>query len=83
VYNTLLYNQSYPSNTGAGSPDLVYNVWRNPGDIARYPYYPERASRGSLKQNGNSMFIEDASFIRLTSVRVSYVLPSTWQAGFM
>ncbi|MES2371068.1 MAG: TonB-dependent receptor [Bacteroidota bacterium] len=78
VYNTLLYNQSYPSNTGAGSPDLVYNAWRQPGDIARYPYYPERASRGSLKQNGNSMFIEDASFIRLTSARISYVLPSAW-----
>ncbi|MEO8173305.1 MAG: SusC/RagA family TonB-linked outer membrane protein [Sediminibacterium sp.] len=75
VYNTLLYNQSYPSNTGAGSPDLVHNVWRKQGDIARYPYYPERANRGSLKQNGNSMFIEDASFLRLSSVRLSYAIP--------
>ncbi len=74
IYNTLLYNQSYPSNTGAGSPDMVYNVWRKPGDIKKYPYYPTRASRGSLKKDGNSLYIEDASFVRLSSARLSYNL---------
>jgi hypothetical protein len=74
VYNTLKYNHNYPSNTGAGSPDMVYNSWRQQGDIAKYPYYPDRTARGSLKTNGNSLYIEDASFIRLSSARLSYSL---------
>ena len=74
IYNTLKYNHNYPSNTGAGSPDMVYNSWRQQGDIAKYPYYPERTNRGSLKTNGNSLYIEDGSFIRLSSARLAYSL---------
>ncbi|MBO9617650.1 MAG: SusC/RagA family TonB-linked outer membrane protein [Niabella sp.] len=74
VYNALLFNQSYPSNTGAGSPEMVYNVWRKPGDIAKYPYYPEAKNRGNQKTDANSLFIEDGSFIRLSSLRLSYLL---------
>jgi len=72
VYNSLLQRQNYPSNTGAGSPDMVYNSWRKPGDIAKYPYYIERNNRGNMKTNQNSIYIEDASFIRLASARLSY-----------
>jgi len=74
VYNTLLYNANNPSNTGAGNPELVYNVWRKQGDIARYPYYPAKDDRGSLRKDGNSVYIEDGSFIRLSSVKFSYSL---------
>ncbi|ANH82230.1 SusC/RagA family TonB-linked outer membrane protein [Niabella ginsenosidivorans] len=73
VYNALLYAQSYPSNTGAGSPEMTYNVWRQPGDIAKYPYYPEYKNRGNEKKDANSLFIEDGSFIRLSSLRLSYM----------
>ncbi|MDF2516968.1 MAG: SusC/RagA family TonB-linked outer membrane protein [Sphingobacterium sp.] len=73
VYNALLQRQNYPSNTGAGSPDMVYNVWRKPGDEAKYPYYPERNNRGNMKTNQNSLYIEDASFIRLASARLAYI----------
>lgn len=84
VYNSLLFNQSYPSNTGAGSPEMVYNVWRKPGDIAKYPYYPEAKNRGNQKTDGNSLFIEDGSFIRLSSMRLSYTfLPNAVQKIFM
>lgn len=77
AYNALLAAQSYPSNTGAGSPEMVYNVWRKQGDIAKYPYYPEFKNRGNEKKDANSIFIEDASFIRLSSLRLSYMfLPS-------
>ena len=72
VYNALLQRQNYPSNTGAGSPDMVYNVWRKPGDEAKYPYYIERNNRGNMKTNQNSLYIEDASFIRLASARLAY-----------
>ena len=75
VYNTLQYNANYPSATGAGSPMVVYNSWRRQGDEAILPYYVNRASRGSLKQHGNSLYIEDASFIRLSSMRLTYSVP--------
>jgi TonB-linked SusC/RagA family outer membrane protein len=84
IYNTLLYNANNPSNTGAGNPELVYNVWRKQGDIAKYPFYPAKDDRGSLRANGNSLYIEDGSFIRLSSVKLSWVLsraPSMRQNG--
>jgi len=72
VYNALLQRQNYPTNTGAGSPDMVYNVWRKPGDVAKYPYYMEKNNRGNMKTNQNSLYIEDGSFVRLASARLSY-----------
>lgn len=78
IYNTLQYNANYPSNTGAGSPQVVKNSWRRPGDIATMPYYPQRNSRGSLKQHGNSLYLEDRSFIRLSSIRLTYTLKPSW-----
>lgn len=78
VYNTLLQSQNNPSNTGAGSPDMVYNSWRKQGDIAKYPYYIEKNNRGNLKTNQNSIYIEDASFFRLSSARLSYQIDEKW-----
>lgn len=78
VYNSLLEKQNYPSNTGAGSPDMVYNSWRKPGDIAKYPYYIEKDNRGNKKTNQNSLYIEDGSFIRLSSARLAYTLNPDW-----
>ncbi len=78
VYNSLLQTQNKPSNTGAGSPDMVYNSWRKPGDIAKYPYYIEKDNRGNLKTDQNSLYIEDASFIRLSSARLAYRLNPEW-----
>ncbi|SFG81346.1 SusC/RagA family TonB-linked outer membrane protein [Pedobacter insulae] len=74
IYNTLQYNANYPSATGPGHPDVLYNSWQNQGDIAKYPYYATRNSRGSLKQHGNSAYLEDATFIRLASTRLAYGL---------
>ncbi|WP_316767772.1 TonB-dependent receptor [Pedobacter frigiditerrae] len=76
IYNTLLYNANNPSNTGPGNPDVLYNSWQKQGDIAKYPYYPNRPSRGNLKQHGNSAYLEDATFIRLSSIRLAYSLDS-------
>jgi len=72
VYNTLQYNANNPSATGPGNPDVLYNSWQKPGDIAKYPYYPNAKSRGNIKQHGNSIYLEDASFIRLASMRFAY-----------
>lgn len=78
VYNTLQYNANYPSNTGPGTPQVVANSWKKPGDIATMPYYPQRTNRGSLKPGGNSLYLEDRSFIRLSSIRLTYTLKPTW-----
>lgn len=78
VYNSLLEKQNYPSNTGAGSPDMVYNSWRKPGDVAKYPYYIEKDNRGNRKTNQNSLYVEDGSFIRLSSARFAYTLNPEW-----
>jgi len=76
VYNSLLQSANNPSATGPGNPDILYNSWQKLGDIAKYPYYPERTNRGNQKINGNSLYLEDASFIRLASVRLNYNLDS-------
>ncbi|MXV14981.1 SusC/RagA family TonB-linked outer membrane protein [Pedobacter sp. HMF7056] len=75
VYNQLQYVANNQSNTGAGSPDVVYNSWLKQGDIAKYPYYPTKDARGSVKNNGNSIYLENSSFIRLQSMRFTYSLP--------
>jgi TonB-linked SusC/RagA family outer membrane protein len=72
IYNTLLYNANNPTQTGPGNPDVLYNSWQKQGDIAKYPYYPNRPSRGNLKANGNSAYLESRSFIRLASTRLAY-----------
>lgn len=78
VYNAHKERQNNTSNTGAGGPDLVYNTWKQPGDIAKYPAYGEKENRGNRKANQNSLYIEDASFIRLSSARLSYTLEPNW-----
>ncbi|WP_276483349.1 SusC/RagA family TonB-linked outer membrane protein [Paraflavitalea pollutisoli] len=78
IYNTLQYNANYPSNTGPGSPMVLANSWRKPGDIATLPYYPQRQNRGNLKTNGNSIYLEDRSFVRLSNIRLTYTLKPTW-----
>ncbi|WP_353138164.1 TonB-dependent receptor [Pseudopedobacter sp.] len=78
VYNSHKERQNNTSNTGAGGPDLVYNSWKKPGDIAKYPAYLEKEKRGNRKASQNSLYIEDASFIRLSSARLSYTLEPNW-----
>ncbi|MCX2450301.1 TonB-dependent receptor [Pedobacter sp. PLR] len=73
VYNSLkqgLTNNS--SSNGPALPEAIYGAWTKQGDIATYPYFPDKDTRGSQKANGNSMFLENASFIRLSSARFTY-----------
>lgn len=78
VYNAHKERQNNTSQTGPGGPDLVYNSWKQPGDIAKYPAYLQKDVRGNRKANQNSLYIEDASFIRLSSARLSYTLKPEW-----
>jgi TonB-linked SusC/RagA family outer membrane protein len=78
IYNGHKERQNNTSNTGAGGPDLVHNSWIQLGDIAKYPSYREKEKRGNRKAGQNSLYIEDASFIRLSSARLSYTLEPDW-----
>jgi TonB-linked SusC/RagA family outer membrane protein len=78
VYNTFKQNLTNNSSTnGPALPEAIYGAWNWPGDVAKYPYFPDKDNRGSQRGSGNSIFIEDASFIRLSSVRVNYRFKSS------
>jgi TonB-linked SusC/RagA family outer membrane protein len=73
VYNSFKYNlTNNSSSNGPALPEAIYGAWALQGDIATYPYFPRKNDRGSQRPNGNSYFLEDASFIRLSSARLSY-----------
>ncbi|MFL5738796.1 MAG: SusC/RagA family TonB-linked outer membrane protein [Flavisolibacter sp.] len=78
VYNSFkqgLTNNS--SSNGPALPEAIYGAWVRQGqEGATYPYFPDKDTRGSQRGSGNSFFLEDASFIRLTSARLAYRFPT-------
>jgi TonB-dependent starch-binding outer membrane protein SusC len=86
VYNTFKQNlTNNSSSNGPALPEAIYGAWVRQGQsYATYPYFPDKDQRGSQRANGNSYFIEDASFFRLSSVRLSYQLkPAIVKKAFM
>jgi len=87
VYNSFkegLTNNS--SSNGPALPEAIYGAWAAQGDIATWPYFPDVRgdTRNSRRLGGNSYFIEDASFIRLSSAKLSYRLkPGMAKKAFM
>lgn len=86
VYNSFkqgLTNNS--SSNGPALPEAIYGAWVRQGqEDALYPYFPDKDTRGSQRGSGNSFFLEDASFIRLSSVRLSYRFkPAIAKKAFM
>ena len=74
VYNSFKYNLTNNSSTnGPALPEAIYGAWVRQGqEGATYPYFPDKDQRGSQRGGGNSYFLEDASFFRLSSVRFTY-----------
>lgn len=74
VYNSFkqgLTNNS--SSNGPALPEAIYGAWVRQGqEGAKFPYFPDKDTRGSQRGSGNSYFLEDASFVRLTSAKLSY-----------
>ncbi|MDB5229478.1 MAG: TonB-dependent receptor plug [Chitinophagaceae bacterium] len=86
VYNSFkqgLTNNS--SSNGPALPEAIYGAWVAQGqEGAVFPYFPDKDTRGSQRGSGNSYFLEDASFFRLTSVRLSYRFkPSVAKKAFL
>jgi len=87
IYNSFkegLTNNS--SSNGPALPEAIYGAWKAQGDIATWPYFPDVRgdTRNSRRLGGNSYFIEDASFIRLSSAKLTYRLkPGVAKKAFM
>ncbi len=79
VYNQFKQNLTNFANNGNPSlPEAIYGAWTKQGDVSTYPYYPDKNTRGSQRGGGNSYFLEDASFIRLSNARFTYSLDSKY-----
>lgn len=75
IYNNVRNQQN--ENRSTYTPpiwDAVLYAWRKQGDVTVYPYFNRRDDRGSISTGYNSLYIEDGSFIRLSSVRLNYNL---------
>lgn len=86
VYNSFKYNlTNNSSSNGPALPEAIYGAWVRQGqENATYPYFPDKDQRGAQRPGGNSYFLEDASFFRLSSVRFTYRLkPALAKKAFM
>jgi len=51
------------------------DMWRNPGDVARYPYAYDYTRFGSIQpfRADQTLWAEDGSYLKLNSVTLSYL----------
>jgi len=74
IYNSARANLNRNVTTNVTpDPDYIKGAWWHPGDVTIYPI----ASNNSLgnARDLSSLYLEDASFIRLRNAKLSYNLP--------
>lgn len=77
VYNRVANKQNEFSSTYTPPIwDAALYSWHAQGDISKYPYFPRKDTRGNMSTGYNSLYVEDGSFLRLSSVRLAYTLGS-------
>lgn len=54
-------------------PEYINNAWWHPGDVTKWPI-AKNNGMGNAREL-SSLYLEDASFIRLRNVRLTYTLP--------
>lgn len=75
IYNAIRNGQNTASSTYTPPIwDAVLTSWKQQGDISKYPLFKRKDDRGSISNGYNSLYVEDGSFIRLSSVRLNYNL---------
>ena len=74
IYNYAEHNRNQFKYMGTTpSPEVIYNLWLQPGDEAIYPRpFNDEFNNARI---ANSFYLEDASFVRLQNIRLSYHLP--------
>jgi len=72
LYNAMNYNMNILSTTNnTPTPDYIHQSWWHQGDVSVYPKAQLNSGLGN-STNISSLYIEDASFIRLRNVRLTY-----------
>lgn len=73
IYNYAAQDRNAFRFTGnTPDPEVINNLWVKQGDVARYPRpFNDDFDNAKLGQ-GNSMYIEDASYLRLRNIRLNY-----------
>jgi TonB-linked SusC/RagA family outer membrane protein len=74
IYNQFraVLNRNTVTNV-TNDPEYIDNFWRRPGDVTIWPV--ARNNGMNNQQELSSLYLEDASFIRLRNVRFTYSLP--------
>jgi TonB-dependent starch-binding outer membrane protein SusC len=76
VYNERARNNAQFSSTNVTPfPNVIRDLWKYPGQITTQ-YRHGSGGPDNVRQNG-SYFLEDGSFIRLQTVRLSYDIPTS------
>ncbi len=77
IYNSAEHTRNmFQYNSTTPSPDVIYNIWTKLGDQALYPR-PYNDEYNNARY-ANSFYVEDADYIRLSNIRLSYDLPERW-----
>jgi TonB-linked SusC/RagA family outer membrane protein len=75
VYNSTANGQNANSSTySPPTVDAIYHSWLKQGDIAKYPYFPNKDTYGDVSNGQNSLYLEDGSFVRLSNVKLTYTV---------
>ncbi len=70
--NDRFFEESNGLYTGYNqSKRLLYDRWKKPGDVTDIP-------RWGVTPQMDSRFLEDASFLRLKNLMISYTFPQSW-----
>lgn len=74
IYNENRRNiASFSNSNTTPDPHFIYNMWKYPGQIT--DSYLGGDKTADNFRRGNSQFLEDGSFVRLQSARLTYSLP--------
>ncbi|MBC5862838.1 SusC/RagA family TonB-linked outer membrane protein [Flavobacterium turcicum] len=84
----LNYSGSYGTGipgTLTNQPTILTDSWQNPGDNATYQQYTTGVNSAAVdaffKYYASDAIIEDASYIRLKNVSLTYTIPQQWLKG--
>jgi TonB-linked SusC/RagA family outer membrane protein len=72
IFNYTRYWTDFNVFQGNRSKDMLYNSWKQPGDIAKLP----RLNSGdATSQQVSSYFLEDGSYFRIKNIQLTYTIP--------
>lgn len=75
INNNLYFAANTQFAIGHNQVDEVLDYWKQPGDVTKYP------ALNYTRQMVDSSTLEDASFLRLKNIQISYTLPQSLLAN--